>query len=160
MAEIVRSESPVFFSCFIAGIFSGCIFDFFKILRKTLAKNYRAINLCDALFWIFFTVFFIYWLYSVNDGALRWYVFASFILGAYLYFCLFSKIFVSIGIFVLKLIFKIIYFMLKLFIIPFKYIAKKTGHAFVLVFSPVRNLAKKIRILKRLLKRRWKLSKK
>lgn len=160
MTEASAEQTAVFLQCILCGIATGMIFDVFRIIRRTSEKNSLITNLCDALFWLFYSAFFISFIYKVNDGALRWYVFAASALGMTLYFLLVSRFFVPCGVFLLKTILKILKAVFKIILIPVRFIINKTGTAAVIVLSPAKGLIKKLRRLERRLSLRLHLMKK
>lgn len=149
MNETSAEQAAVFLMCIFSGAVSGAIFDVFRIIRRTSEKNAVMTNLCDALFWLFYSTFFISFIYRINDGELRWYVFAASALGMTLYFILFSRLFVPCGVFLLKVIIKILEAFVKIIFVPIRFLIKKTGTAAVVVLSPVKGFIKRIRLLKR-----------
>lgn len=148
MSQEALNQADVFLSCMAAGLLSGAIFDLFKIIRRTVGIPF-AVNLCDACFWMFYGVFFVSFIYRVNNASLRWYVFAALIAGAGIYFVALSKFFLAIGLKTAEIIVKIFKTVMKILFLPFKFILKRTGKAAVVILVPLRNFNKKLRALRR-----------
>ncbi len=154
-----ENDGIIFCLFILCGILSGVLFDFFKILRRSFGKKDGFTNFCDALFWTFFTAFFLWANFSLNDGKIRWFLFFSIFLGLFIYFLLFSKIFVFLGVFILGVLKKTVKFLLKILLSPLLFIAKKMKKAAVFVFTPIINLKKKGDKVKRFIKRKARILK-
>ncbi len=150
-----ENDGLIFGIFIICGFICGIIFDFFKILRKSFGKKEIFTNICDALFWTFFTLFFLWLNFRANDGNIRWFLFFGIILGAFIYFLLFSKIFVCIGVFTAKIIEKILIFIIKILFYPLLFAVRKMKKAIFFIYSPFSGLRKKGGLLKRFIKRKW-----
>lgn len=159
MIDEIEVQSPVFLSCILAGAMFGLIFDFFRIVRRSVSRRELVTNICDALFWIFATLFFTGWIFSVNDGALRWYVFASTLIGAMLYFMLISRFFVGAGVFIVSVLKKIFIFILKIILMPVSFIVRKSRKAVFFVIAPLKKTGKASKRAKRRIGNYFKLVK-
>ncbi|MBR6719556.1 MAG: spore cortex biosynthesis protein YabQ [Clostridia bacterium] len=142
-------EGLVFANCLLSGVGSGLLFDIFRIIRKSFKKERYITNFCDGLFWTVYTVLFIWWIFDVNDGQLRWYIFAGMIFGGSVYFAIFSRFFVPVGVLLLKVIGKTVKISVLILLFPLKFILKFTGSFFIVVFTPLSKLIKKINMLGR-----------
>ncbi len=157
MIDEISLQGSVFLMCLASGAVFGLIFDFFRIIRRAVNAKSGLTNWCDAVFWIISTMFFMGWVFSVNDGELRWYVFVSSIIGALLYFLLISRFFVKVGVLLLLCIKKLLLFVFKIVFVPIKLIAKKSKKAVFFVFSPVRKTARDIKNIHRMFRNKAKL---
>ncbi len=155
-AEVAR-QGAVFTACLFLGVVSGVVFDCFRIFRRGLQTGTALTNVCDALFWTTYALLFLWWMFRVNDGELRWYVFFSCILGAAVYFVLISRFFVKGGIFLFKLLLFFTKKAIYIIFYPIKFLAVHTGRAAVFVFSPLKRLRIKQRAWKRFFANRVKL---
>lgn len=155
-ADVARQGS-VFVACLLLGVASGVVFDCFRILRRGMQTGTALTNVCDALFWTTYALLFLWWMFRVNDGELRWYVFFSCLLGAVVYFLLISRFFVKSGVFLLRLLVKVMKKTVYLVFYPVKFLAVRTGRAAVFVFAPLKRLRIKKRSWKRFFANRVRL---
>ena len=139
-----QKEIWVFGNCLLSGVGTGMIFDVFRIIRKSFKSGYDITNLCDALFWSVYTLVFAWWIFNINDGELRWFVFAGMSLGGAFYFALLSRIFVPSGVFLVKTLKKAAGMVLKVLLFPLKLILKITGKVWIFAVMPIRKIKKKI----------------
>ena len=148
MSEQTIEQAKIFLSFTAIGAMIGVLFDFFRIIRRT--EGGRAVtNICDAFFWLFGGIFFISCFYRVAEAELRIYIYAAVILGAALYFLLLSRFFVAAGVVVLKIITRIFLSAAGIILVPIRFFVRKTGKAALIVVSPARSLAKKMRTVQR-----------
>jgi len=85
-------QAVTFLAMAAAGAVLGLLFDMFRILRRVfLGHRVVATNIEDAIFWVAATLLIFAFLFDWNFGALRGYIFMGFILGAVLYFLMFSR---------------------------------------------------------------------
>ncbi len=153
---LVTENDPLIFGIFIlCGLVCGIIFDIFKIIRKSFGERERFTNVCDALFWTLFTIFFLWLNFKSNDGNIRWFLFFGIFMGTFIYFLLFSKVFVFTGVFLTNIIKKVFTFVLKILFYPALFIARKMKKAAFFVYSPFLRFRKKGGVLKRFIKRKW-----
>ena len=122
MTSLSRGEAEVFAVCIISGIFSGILFDSFKIIRRSFKKSAHFTDLCDGLFWTVYACLFIWWIFRINDGELRWFVFSGIILGASAYFVLLSRAVVITGVFLLSLVKKMLFMITEILLFPVKFL--------------------------------------
>lgn len=159
MSQEMIEQARLFLSFAATGLMLGAIFDVFRVIRRT-AKNRAVTNICDACFWLFGGAYFISCFYRVAGANLRIYIYLAVVSGAALYFLLLSRFFVAAGCVILKIIIKILAAIAKILAVPVRFFLKKTGKAAVVVFSPVRNLTKKLKLLRRKFNFQRKLAKK
>ena len=83
------------FLSLISGVVLSCCFDLLRLLVEKILGNKRKIFIftIDFIFAIFFTVAFILILYYGNKGLFRGLYLISLVLGIYIYFTAFFKIF-------------------------------------------------------------------
>ena len=158
MNSLSRGEAEVFAVCIISGIFSGILFDSFKIIRRSFKKSAHFTDLCDGLFWTVYACFFIWWIFRINDGELRWFVFSGIILGASAYFVLLSRVVVIMGVFLLGLVKKILLMITEILLFPVRFVIKKARIAAVAVVVPLKKIKKKSKYVKRFASQRLNIS--
>lgn len=87
MTISIKHEMIVFWTAFLSGQIICVLFDFFRTLRKNTKNSKTSVAIEDMLFCtIAFKIFFDT-CYITNNGAMRWYIFAAYILSAIIYFC-------------------------------------------------------------------------
>lgn len=155
-ADVAR-QGAVFAACLLLGVASGVVFDCFRIFRRGMQTGTALTNVCDALFWTTYALLFLWWMFRVNDGELRWYVFFSCLLGATVYFMLISRFFVRSGVFLFKLLIFFVKKAIRVIAYPVKLLAVHTGRVAVFVFAPLKRLRIKQRSWSRFFSGRIKL---
>ena len=88
-------------------IFIGILFDFFRILRKSIKTVNFITNIEDILFWILTGLSIIYCMYNFSGGALRFFMLLGLILGILLYMLTLSDFLVKIVVKIISIIKKI-----------------------------------------------------
>ncbi len=121
---MITNQAYTFIIFVIVGIVIGIIFDFFRILRKSIKTNDVFTYIEDILFCITTGIILLYSIFKFNSGEIRIYMFLGIILGCLIYMITISQYFIKINVFIVK---KIIVFLKKLFsilIIPIKIVKK------------------------------------
>lgn len=67
------------------GIIITFVYDLFRLLREVIPHKNLVVALEDIVFWIFTSVSLFLMLYTVNNGAVRWFSIAGALLGMVLY---------------------------------------------------------------------------
>lgn len=122
MGISINQQLMSFLISVLCGAAMGIFFDCFRSIRKMIHMNDIVVNICDGVFFLMSGFFAFFTILSVNNGELRWYLFAGILFGGILYFLLLSTWFMKVFVFLLKLLFKIIYYLLKPFQVIFKWI--------------------------------------
>ena len=85
------TQFNLLFYSFIAGIFTGILFDIYRVIRGLELPNKVLGFIEDLLFWILAAIIiFIFLLYS-NDAIIGMYVYLFMAMGVYIYIKLLSK---------------------------------------------------------------------
>jgi spore cortex biosynthesis protein YabQ len=128
------SEQVVAFAATVAtGAFLGILFDFYRVLNRSLRVHPVFTSVTDLLFWVVATVIIFASLLASNWGELRMYVFIGLAGGALLYFRMMSR-FVTKG---FCLIFSLIRFISRwIRIIIVTIVIKPVGVCTRLLYSP------------------------
>ena len=113
---MVQNQAYLFFVFSLTGVVIGILFDFFRILRRSIKTSNLVTYIQDILFWILTGIIVLYSIWYFNNGELRIFVFLGLIIGILIYMTTLSSIIVKIftkilvfGINILKVPFKIIY---------------------------------------------------
>lgn len=80
----------------LAGVLTGILFDFYRVLRGLEAPNRVITFIEDTLFWILTSIIVFIFLLRTNYAYLREYVFISIALGIILYMWILSKYFIKL----------------------------------------------------------------
>ena len=123
-----------FFIFILLGMLISIIFDIFRILRKTFKTLDIITYIEDTIFWIITVLIIIFFIFYFNNGELRLYLFISMLIGIIIYMLFISKYFISVNVFIINFIKKLINKILHIFLKPIKlfyYIIKKV------IFRPI-----------------------
>lgn len=114
------TQFNLLFYSFIAGIFTGILFDIYRVIRGLELPNKVLGFIEDLLFWILTAIIiFIFLLYS-NDAIIGIYVYLFIAMGIYIYIKLLSKKLVYVEVRVIMSFITIIRVILNLIIYPFR----------------------------------------
>ena len=138
---MVQNQAYLFLIFSLTGVEIGILFDFFRILRRTIKTGNIVTYIQDILFWILTGILVLYNIWYFNNGDIRIYMFLGIIIGTLIYMSTLSNISV-------KLFTKILSMIIKALEIPFKTIItifRKIITTILLLFT---KNAKKIKIKK------------
>lgn len=110
---MVQNQAYLFLVFSLTGVEIGILFDFFRILRRTIKTGNIVTYIQDILFWILTGLLVLYNIWYFNNGEIRVYMFLGIIIGTLIYMSTLSNIFV-------KLFTKILSTIIKVLEIPFK----------------------------------------
>lgn len=116
---MIYTQLELFFIFIINGFGIGLLFDFFRILRKTIKTADFITYIEDILFWILTGFIILYSVFKYNDGEIRIFMFLAIIIGILLYLTLISKYLLIISTTIINLIKNILIKMFKIIKIPF-----------------------------------------
>lgn len=117
MSESVYAEMEMFAVAFVYGVAILLIYDVLRIIRRVIPHGQVRMAIEDMLFWICVTLAIFKMLFYRNDGALRFYIIASSMLGMFIYSITVSRYIVK---YVSKFLNKIVKYLLK----PLKIVIK------------------------------------
>ena len=101
---MVGNQAYLFLVFSLTGIFVGCLFDFFRVLRKLFKTSNLITYIEDILFWILTGIIILYTIWYFNDGEIRFYLLLGLIMGIIIYILIISEIYFKILFKVLKII--------------------------------------------------------
>ncbi len=110
---MVQNQAYLFLIFSLTGVEIGILFDFFRILRRTIKTGNIVTYIQDILFWILTGILVLYNIWYFNNGEIRIYMFLGIIIGTLIYMSTLSNISV-------KLFTKILSMIIKALEIPFK----------------------------------------
>ncbi len=138
---MVQNQAYLFLIFSLTGVEIGILFDFFRILRRTIKTGNIVTYIQDILFWILTGILVLYNIWYFNNGEIRIYMFLGIIIGTLIYMSTLSNISV-------KLFTKILSMIIKALEIPFTTIItifRKIITTILLLFT---KNAKKLKIKK------------
>lgn len=135
---MVENQAYLFLVFSLTGIFIGCLFDFFRILRKLFKTSNLITYIEDILFWILTGIIILYVIWYFNDGEIRLYLLLGLIMGIVIYILTISNIFFKIVFNILYKIKKILTLILSPFFLFFSKILKN-------ILKLLTNFVKKIK---------------
>lgn len=139
----VANEARIFGASFLCGILGGVIFDIFRALRIKVKSGTALVALEDILFWLALSGVVFAFMYRVNNGQPRWYIFVGIILGAIIYRLTVSRYIVAAFKKIFDLLCAFFKILQKIFIFPFKILKRP----FKILVIPLSKFAKKIKFL-------------
>ena len=122
MNEIVNTQTLLFIKAVEIGILLGMFYDLIRIFRKIIKHPNWLLQLEDILYWVICMGISFGILYIHNFADIRIFVFIGMILGATLYFCTFSILFMKIATWLIDLIRRIILEIIRIVSIPIKWL--------------------------------------
>ena len=116
MDSICRQTYIFLLSC-LAGMFSGFIFDIFRIKRKLVKTSDIVVYIEDIVYWLIISVVLFALMYYSNESEVRSYILLGIFIGVIIYIFIFSK-------YVLLSLTKIIKILCKMIKFPINIIVK------------------------------------
>ena len=133
---MAQNQAYLFLVFSLTGVIIGVLFDFFRILRKTIKTPNFITYIEDVLFWILTGLLILYNIGYFNDGEIRIFMFLGIILGVLIYMSILSKMVILISTKILQTIIKILE-------IPFKAIKSIFTKIATLIVQIFSNFTKK-----------------
>ena len=138
---MVQNQAYLFLVFSLTGVEIWILFDFFRILRRTIKTGNIVTYIQDILFWILTGILVLYNIWYFNNGEIRVYMFLGIIIGTLIYMSTLSNIFV-------KLFTKILSTIIKVLEIPFKTIITIFRKIITAMLTFFTKNAKKLKIKK------------
>ena len=160
---MITNQAYTFIIFIFVGMIIGILFDFFRILRKTIKTKDVVTYIEDILFCILTGIILIYSIFNFNSGEIRIYLFIGLLFGIIIYMLSISKYFVKINVFLLNQMISITKKIIKIFNIPIKFIKRsihKLSKPISFVIINVRKSLSKIQIKPHYLKKNQQIDKK
>lgn len=121
----LQANQAYLFLLFIAnGILIGIVFDIFRILRKSFKTSDFITYIEDILFWMVTGLITLYFLFTFNNGEIRFYIFIGITLGIVIYMLSISKYFIQISVRIITVIKVILAKVITIILYPLKLILK------------------------------------
>ena len=138
---MAQDQAYLFLVFSLTGVAIGILFDFFRILRRSIKTSNIITYIEDVLFWILTGILVLYNIWYFNNGEIRIYMFLGRVIGVLVYMSTLSNIFV-------KIFSKILSFIIKIMEIPFKIIIDIFRKINTITVSFFMKFVKKIKIKK------------
>jgi len=117
---MAQNQAYLFLVFSLTGVAIGVLFDFFRILRRTIKTSNILTYIEDILFWILTGLLVLYNIWYFNNGEIRIYMFLGIIMGVLIYMSTLSNILIKIFSKVLQVIIKTIELPIKTIISVFR----------------------------------------
>lgn len=131
---MITNQAYLFLIFIFNGIIIGMLFDFFRILRRTIKTSNIMTYVEDIIFWILAGIIILYSTFIFNNGEIRLFMFLAIAIGAIIYMILLSSYVIKINVTIINFFKKILIKIFKFISIPFKYLHKKINKIF---FKPI-----------------------
>ncbi len=93
---MAQNQAYLFLVFSLTGVVIGVLFDFFRILRRSIKTSNTITYIEDILFWILTGILILYSIWFFNNGEIRIFIFLGIIVGILLYIFTLSNIIVKI----------------------------------------------------------------
>ena len=110
---MAQDQAYLFLVFSLTGVAIGILFDFFRILRRSIKTLDIITYIEDILFWILTGLLVLYNIWYFNNGEIRIYMFLGIIMGILVYMSTLSSI-------IIKIFTKILQTIIKVLELPFK----------------------------------------
>lgn len=134
----MQNQTYAFAMFILNGLLIGILFDIFRISRKSFKTPDFITYIEDIIFWILSGLILLYSIFKFNNGELRVFVLLGVALGVSLYILIFSKMFISVSVYIINIIKKLFEVLI---IIPIKFIMKIVSK---IIYKPFLFVCKKI----------------
>mgnify|MGYP004503504781 FL=1 len=158
---MIYTQIQLFCIFFLTGGIIGLLFDFFRILRKTIKTSDFITYLQDIIFWILSSIIIMYNIFTFNNGEIRLYLFLAILLGSLIYLLLVSKIIIKINLTCIKFFENILRKIILILKIPFSILFKpiefiiiNTKHILAIFINKIEKILKKSIKSQKMLKNR------
>ena len=105
---MAQNQAYLFLVFSMTGVAIGILFDFFRILRRSIKTSNIITYIEDVLFWILTGLLVLYNIWYFNNGEIRIFMFLGIILGVLIYMSTLSNLLVKIFSTILQTIIKIL----------------------------------------------------
>lgn len=116
----ISQEAHILLVTIYGGILIGFIYDLYKIFRRAFHPKKIATVIQDFLFWLVISIVAFYVLIMSNQGALRFYNFLGFVIGAATYTFFLSEVVTNAIVFILRIIKRFMVDLCHIILYPFR----------------------------------------
>lgn len=136
-------EVRAFVLCALSGVACAFLYDFFKIIRRTIRSGQGLTFILDLLFWLCAAFLMFGMLLFANYGRMRIFEATAVLLGAIVYFFSISNVVVTCGTAVVNRLLLFLFWVLKILFFPVRLLNR------YLIFPVCAKIAKKIRKIRK-----------
>lgn len=133
----------VFLIMAASGAIASLLFDLFRVWRRIIRPGLISTGISDLIFWIMAGTGIFAVMFNVNSGEARWYEFMGLILGAIIYFLVFSRMCLAFFGAIANVLAKIVVIILKIVLTPIVFLYKMIKTPVLWVFRPLWKLFRK-----------------
>jgi len=143
------SQEIVFLAALIGGFFLGILWDFYRLLRHYIPLSKLGTALGDIVYWIISLILGLNIIIKISWGNIRLFILIAFLLGALLYFYIFSGIILGLCISLIDFVIQAIKKAYNIIIFPIKFLIKSLKNLLIpykiKVDSKIKNSKRKIK---------------
>jgi len=115
-------QAWLFLSCVLTGAAIGVLYDFFRLIRKTVPHKPLVVQIEDVLFWVIATIGMFYFLLHRNFGEIRAFALIGALCGAVLYFTTLSRLMLPAATAIVNFLKRVIATAFRMIFMPFRMI--------------------------------------
>ncbi len=128
MGISIEHQSTVFLYSILMGVILSLLYDIFRVLRKEIGHKNIAVMIEDILFWALCTSLMFVFVYNINSGQIRAFVFVGAAIGCILYYLTISRFLINFLCIIIDVLRKIITAIFKIILKPFIIIVVRPFH--------------------------------
>lgn len=102
VSAAIGMEAFFFLASVLEGMGLVFVYDIFRIIRRVIKHGIVWIGMEDILYWLFCTVAVFLLIYLKNDGMMRAFSFLGIMIGIAVYYFLFSRFVIKLGVLLLQ----------------------------------------------------------
>ncbi len=125
MSAVPYSQEIIFLTSVLGGMLLGLFWDAYRLIRHYIAFGKIGTALGDIVYWIVSLYVGLSIIINISWGNIRLYILLGFLLGALIYFCVFSNIILGLFISLIDFVIFIVKKLYGLIIIPIKFFIKR-----------------------------------
>lgn len=119
MGISITEQSTVFLCSILMGSVLSFLYDIFRVTRKEIGHKNFVVMIEDILFWIICTAFMFVFLFNINSGQVRAFIFLGAAIGCILYYLTLSKLIMKLFSIIIGILRKIIMSVYNIILKPF-----------------------------------------
>lgn len=151
MSVSVTNQFHIFLLSLLGGALAGVFFDLFRAFRRLVHAGPVWVGVQDLLYWLLSAAAAFLFLYRTNNGQPRWYIFSGILLGALFYHLLIRDKIVLLLLFLARLIYLCLFWVLKILTFPIRVLYRIFRPAILFCCRPCRTIRRFFRRIFRLL---------
>lgn len=136
---MAQNQAYLFLVFSLTGVAIGVLFDFFRILRRTIKTSNVITYVEDVIFWILTGLLVLYNIWYFNNGEIRIFMFLGIILGVLIYMSTLSNVLINIFSKILQTIIRILEIPIKTILKILKRIMTTFTTFFYKIYKKIKN---------------------